>query len=115
MTDDRTVEQREVSSMRATAHPVRLQILSLLTGAAMSAAEIARELDITHGNASYHVRFLADNGLVVEAGEEKIRGGMAKRYRHPWDQTDMVGPKPTAEDSQSHVRAMADEMVRRFV
>ena len=83
MSDDRTDEQREVSSMRATAHPVRLQILSLLTGAELSAAEIARELDLTHANASYHLRTLADAGLVVEAGEEKIRGGVAKRYRHP--------------------------------
>jgi DNA-binding transcriptional ArsR family regulator len=48
MSDDRTGEQREVSAMRATAHPVRLQILSLLTGAELSAAEIARELD-RHG------------------------------------------------------------------
>ena len=40
-------------ALRATAHPVRLQILSLLTGAEMSAAEVARELDLTHANASY--------------------------------------------------------------
>jgi DNA-binding transcriptional ArsR family regulator len=103
-----------VSHMRATAHPVRLRILSLLTGAEMSAAEIARELAITHANASYHVRFLADAGLVVEAGEEKIRGGVAKRYRHPWNQTDMVGPKPTREDAVHYVRVMGDEMVRRY-
>ncbi len=74
-----------VSEMRATAHPVRLQMLSLLTGTQLSAAEIARELGITHANASYHLRLLAAAGLVVEAGEEKIRGGIAKRYRHPWD------------------------------
>lgn len=115
MTDDRTEEQRRVSTMRATAHPVRLQILSLLTGTEMSAAEVARELDITHANASYHLRFLAENGLVVEAGEEKIRGGVAKRYRHPWDQTDMVGPRPSPEDTQSYVRAMGEEMIRRFL
>ena len=81
----RNEERRAMSSMRATAHPVRLRILSLLTGAEMSAAEIARELGITHANASYHLRFLDETGLVVEAGEEKIRGGVAKRFRHPWD------------------------------
>ncbi|MGI8954187.1 MAG: helix-turn-helix domain-containing protein, partial [Nocardioidaceae bacterium] len=37
----------EVATLRAPAHPVRLQMLSLLTGAAMSAAELARELHIT--------------------------------------------------------------------
>ena len=74
-----------VSSLRATAHPLRLRMLSLLTGAELSAAEVARELDITHANASYHLRVLLEAGVVVVAGEEKIRGGVAKRYRHPWE------------------------------
>ena len=82
----------DVSSLRAVAHPVRLRMLSLLTGTAMSAAEIARELDLTHANASYHLRVLAEAGEVVEAGEERIRGGVAKRYRHPWDR---VRPSPS--------------------
>ena len=34
------------SALRAVAHPVRLQILSLLTGTEMSAAEVARRLVI---------------------------------------------------------------------
>ena len=42
----------EVSGLRALAHPVRLRILSLLTGTELSAAEIARELGLTHANAS---------------------------------------------------------------
>ncbi len=107
-------DARAVSSMRATAHPVRLRILSLLTGAEMSAAELARELDITHANASYHLRTLAETGLVVEAGEEKIRGGVAKRYRHPWQTQDMVGPKPTREETEQYVRTMTQELLRRF-
>jgi DNA-binding transcriptional ArsR family regulator len=109
---DKQAEARSMSSMRATAHPVRLQILSLLTGADLSAAEIARELDITHANASYHLRFLAGTGLIVEAGEEKIRGGVAKRFRHPWD-AELTDPKATAEDRGLYVRAMAEELVRR--
>jgi DNA-binding transcriptional ArsR family regulator len=112
MTEDRTTEPRQVSAMRATAHPVRLQILSLLTGAEMSAAEIARELDLTHANASYHVRRLAEVGLLVEAGEEKVRGGVAKRYRHPWDEAGV--DKGTPEDVAAYVGAVAAEMVRRF-
>jgi DNA-binding transcriptional ArsR family regulator len=112
-TDDRTDEQRDVSAMRATAHPVRLQILSLLTATELSAAEIARELDISHANASYHLRFLADAGLVEEAGEEKIRGGVAKRYRHPWEEKSRIRAKSPGE-AAAHLRAMADEMVRRF-
>lgn len=110
--ESQSADARAVSSMRATAHPVRLRILSLLTGAEMSAAEVARELDLTHANASYHLRFLAAAGLLVEAGEEKIRGGVARRYRHPWD-AELNDPTATADDKARYVRAMAEELVRR--
>jgi DNA-binding transcriptional ArsR family regulator len=112
MSDDRTGEQREVSDLRATAHPVRIQILSLLTGAELSAAEVARELDLTHANASYHLRRLAEADLIVEAGEEKIRGGVAKKYRHPWDETSIEKGSP--EDVLAYVRVVGEELVRRI-
>jgi DNA-binding transcriptional ArsR family regulator len=103
----------QVSWMRAIAHPVRLRILSLLTGAEMSAPQVARELGISHANASYHVRFLADAGLLVVAGEERIRGGVAKRYRHPWEQEG--GGGPTSDDDRAqYMRVVAEEMVRRW-
>lgn len=104
-------EPSAVSSLRAVAHPVRLQILSLLTGTAMSAAEISRELGLTHANASYHLRVLAGSGDVVEAGEEKIRGGVAKRFRHPWDRVETSG---TESQRTASIRAVAEELVRRF-
>jgi DNA-binding transcriptional ArsR family regulator len=68
--------------LRALAHPVRLRILSLLTATSMTAAEVARELGITHANASYHLRQLHATGVLDIAGEERIRGGVAKRYRY---------------------------------
>jgi DNA-binding transcriptional ArsR family regulator len=105
MTDD------EIASLRAGAHPLRLRILSLLTGTSMSAAEIARELDVTHANASYHLRVLKEAGQVVVAGEEKIRGGVAKRYRHPWQK--VLRSSGTAEERELFVRATAAELVRR--
>jgi DNA-binding transcriptional ArsR family regulator len=100
----------DVRNLRAAAHPLRLRILSLLTGTAMSAAEIARELGTTHANASYHLRVLARAGEVVEAGEEKVRGGVAKRYRHPWD--DRLRDEPRQVGLE--VRAMGQELLRRF-
>jgi hypothetical protein len=36
----------EISRLRAAGHPLRLRMLSLLTGAELSAAEVARELDL---------------------------------------------------------------------
>ena len=44
--------------------------------------QISRELGLTHANASYHLRNLLAGGLILVAGEEKIRGGVAKRYRY---------------------------------
>jgi len=109
MKDDTT------SSLRAVAHPVRLRILSLLTGTELSAAEVARELDITHANASYHLRVLLDAGKLVIASEQKIRGGVAKRYRHPWQVDAARKPKQveTLEDRTLYLEVMAEELVRR--
>lgn len=106
-------DSERVSALRAVAHPVRLRMLSLLTGAELSAAEIARELHLTHANASYHLRVLAEAGEVVQVGEEKIRGGVAKRYRHPWDRVDPPAGESSPAAQQAYVRAMADELVRR--
>lgn len=100
-------------SLRAIAHPVRLQMLSLLTGAELSAAEVARELGLTHANASYHLRHLAEAGLVEVAGEERIRGGVAKRYRHHWDQHTRRRGRTSDEDRELYARALAEELVRR--
>jgi DNA-binding transcriptional ArsR family regulator len=104
--------QESVTALRATAHPVRLRILSLLTGAAMSAAEVARELDLTHANASYHLRQLRTAGLLVVAEEISIRGGKAKRYRHEATRRPPSGPTSGA-DRAAVWRAVADELLRR--
>ena len=106
----------QVSALRATAHPVRLRMLSLLTGTAMSAAEVARELALTHANASYHLRVLLDAGELVEAGEEKIRGGVAKRYRYPHERHGHHARpgRPTDDDQVFYVRAVTLELERRI-
>lgn len=101
----------EVSSLRALAHPVRLRMLSVLTGTAMSAAELARELDLTQGNASYHLRSLAAAGLVTAAGEERVRGGVAKRYRYDVDAPVAAGKR--ADEEPLFADALATELVRR--
>lgn len=104
-----------LSALRSVAHPVRLRILSMLTPQPMSAAEVARELDLTHANASYHLRVLHDAGEIVIESEEKIRGGTAKRYRY------VVGGDPerpttrsSAEDHIAWQRATGAEIVRRL-
>jgi DNA-binding transcriptional ArsR family regulator len=109
------MDDEKITAMRAVAHPVRLRMLSLLTGTAMSAAEVARELDLTHANASYHLRLLADAGEIVVDGEERIRGGVAKRYRYPHERD--LSPehaRPADEEERLlYVRALGTDLERR--
>jgi DNA-binding transcriptional ArsR family regulator len=104
------------AALRASAHPVRLQIMSLLTGAPLTAAEVARELGITHANASYHLRQLLAARMIVPAGEERIRGGIAKRYRYDAGLDEArekaLGPRPD-EYYRGLFAAVAHELIRR--
>lgn len=110
-----SLEEARIGELRATAHPLRLQMLSLLTGAELSAAEVARELDITQANASYHLRLLESAGLLEIAGEETVRGGRAKKYRHRWD-APVLRPQATQDDDRlAYVRVLAEMIPRRFV
>lgn len=99
-----------LAAMRARAHPVRLRILSLLTGEAMSAAEVARALDLTHPNASCHLRHLHSAGLFTIAGTETVRGGVATRYRYRPELEPCGAGGPTL---QATFQVLADEIVRR--
>lgn len=105
----------ELSTLRSMAHPVRLRILSLLTAQAMSAAEVARELDLTHANASYHLRVLSSAEVLAVEGEEKIRGGVAKRYRYVVSR-DPERPATTStfDDLVAWQHATSTEVVRRL-
>ena len=86
--------------------------MSLLTGASLTAAEVARELGLTHANASYHLRSLLAGGLIVVAGEQKIRGGVAKRYRYDALSEPARGPDPDI-DRRAEFAALAHELLRR--
>jgi len=103
---------QDLSGLRLIAHPLRLRILSLLTGNSLSAAEVARQLDETQANISYHLRRLADGGLLRLVDEQKVRGGIAKRYTH-----DSASAEEFATSSSGEMRQLltllAQEMVRR--
>jgi DNA-binding transcriptional ArsR family regulator len=96
--------------LRALSHPVRLRILSLLTGRALSSAELARELDMKHAAVSYHVRQLERAGYLEVAQTRSVRGGQERRYR----------PRPAGraewaqEDPQLTIRAVTGELTRRL-
>jgi DNA-binding transcriptional ArsR family regulator len=67
--------------LRALAHPMRLRMVSLVWNAPMSAAELARELGVSHALASQHLRRLDAAGLVELAEVRANRGGRERRYR----------------------------------
>ncbi len=56
-------------------------MLNLMWPGPMSAAELARELDVSHALASQHLRRLDGVGLVELAEERNHRGGRERRYR----------------------------------
>ncbi|MBX6357188.1 MAG: helix-turn-helix transcriptional regulator [Micromonosporaceae bacterium] len=71
--------------LRALANPLRIRIVSLLTGTAMSATEVAEELGIAHASASYHLRQLAAAGFLkrVDGGSRRAtRGQPPRRYTY---------------------------------
>ncbi|MFF7634294.1 ArsR/SmtB family transcription factor [Kitasatospora sp. NPDC008050] len=111
MTDD-DIARGPADGLRALAHPLRLRLLSLLTGQPMSAAEAARELGETQANVSYHLRRLHAAGLLEPAGEVLVRGGRAKRYRHDPDSGTTVDAT-TGDEFQLLTAALADELRRR--
>ncbi|MBT1677664.1 ArsR/SmtB family transcription factor [Curtobacterium aurantiacum] len=115
-----------LQSLRATAHPIRLRLLSLVTSTAMSAAEAARELGLSQATASYHLRVLERAGLVTVVEVVRLRGGEAKRYRHessaqPFDPDGRSGgggddggaDDVSVEDQLVYIEAQVDELRRR--
>jgi predicted ArsR family transcriptional regulator len=67
------------------ANPLRIRIVSLLTGTAMSATEVAEELGIAHASASYHLRQLASAGYLQRVEDVEARRGRGqprRRYRY---------------------------------
>lgn len=103
---------RDLDGLRVVAHPLRLRLLSLLTGESFSAAEAARVLGETQANVSYHLRRLAQAGLVDLVEQTQVRGGTAKKYRH----NPASGEALVAGDGEGHRTLMgllAAELARR--
>lgn len=68
----------DTAALRVLAHPLRLNVLTLLRERGPSTAtRIADELGINPGAASYHLRRLASGGLIVE---EPDRGTGRERW-----------------------------------
>jgi DNA-binding transcriptional ArsR family regulator len=105
-----SLEDSGQRKLRALSHPLRLRILSMLTGRAMSSAELARELDLNHAAVSFHVRQLAAAGYLELAETRSVRGGQERRYRQR-----VGGPSEwEQEDPRLVVGALGEDLGRRL-
>jgi DNA-binding transcriptional ArsR family regulator len=67
--------------VKALAHPLRVQILNTLEDRVASPSDLATELGAPLGNVSYHVRTLADLGLVKLVKRRTRRGAVEHYYQ----------------------------------
>jgi DNA-binding transcriptional ArsR family regulator len=74
------VDVTDARVVKALAHPLRVRILSMLDESVLSPSEIAERIDVPIGNVSYHVRQLADLGLVKLVRETPRRGAVEHHY-----------------------------------
>ncbi len=104
----------DADAIRVLAHPLRTRLLGLLRleGPATATA-LAKALDTNTGATSYHLRKLAEVGLVEETGggSGRERWWEAAQDVHSWSPSDFAG-EPDAEAAREWLEA---EHLRRFV
>jgi len=67
--------------VKALAHPLRVQILTVLEERVASPSDLAEELGAPLGNVSYHVRTLSELGLLKLVRRRTRRGAVEHYYR----------------------------------
>lgn len=108
--DGLEVVELDSAKLHALAHPTRSRIVSSLRldGPATSAG-LATRLDTNTGQTSYHLRALADVGLVIEdpdRGTARERWWTAVQRGHSWSET--------AFDDDPADRHAADWLLRHY-
>jgi DNA-binding transcriptional ArsR family regulator len=108
-------------TLRGVVHPIRLQLLEALQiDGPATATGLARRVGQSSGVTSYHLRVLAEHGLIVEdveRGTGRDRWWRAKHrslsftFRAPDD----PGNADTIEDAESFLRINADDAHRRML
>lgn len=66
---------------RALAHPLRRQLFEEFRARDASPVELAKQLDLPLGVVSYHVRVLAQAGLLELHSRTYVRGAVQHHYR----------------------------------
>lgn len=109
--DSLTLDARAVQVL---AHPLRSRLLSALRlDGAATATTLAEALDTNSGATSYHLRKLAEVGLVVDTGEGRGRERVwrAATQMHNWTDTAFEGDA----DASAAVAWLRGHYLRSFV
>jgi predicted ArsR family transcriptional regulator len=100
-------------ALRVLAHPLRNRLLGRLRcDGPATATALAAELDTNTGATSYHLRKLAEVGLVEETGEGRgrQRWWRAAHDMHSWSVADAAGNP----DAEAAVTWLQDEQLRLY-
>lgn len=101
---------RDPKSLRALAHPLRLQLLGVLrTDGARSVGQLAEAVDEAPGTVSYHVGTLAKFGFVIEA-PELARDGRERWWRAAHSHTSFE-PAELLKNPEEHAAGRALQQV----
>jgi DNA-binding transcriptional ArsR family regulator len=108
------VVQLDARGLRALAHPVRVQLLSLLRrNGPATATGLAHRLGLTSGATSYHLRQLAAAGFVEE---DTARGNARERWWRSAHRVTNLTPRigeQEPEAATAYLHAVADTLAGR--
>lgn len=122
MSAPRRTANLSAGQLRTLAHPLRMRLLALLRleGPA-TATHLARRLDSDSGKTSYHLRQLADAGLVVEdeeRGNRRDRWWQAAHDSTRWNPADHLDDPDTVAATEwlaGHVSRLHAQWTDAFV
>jgi DNA-binding transcriptional ArsR family regulator len=107
-------DELSTAQLRVLSHPTRLAFLRRLRAqGAATARALGREFDMDSGAASYHLRRLAEGGLIAEDAE---RGTRRERWWRAVEEVSQFDPRQhsgdphTGEYVQAVVLAASDEL-----
>lgn len=113
MTDSTTFLHLDPTAARVLAHPLRSRLVaSLRQRGPSTATDLARELATNSGATSYHLRKLAEVGLVVDTGEGDAR-------RRVWAAASAPPPPVSGdagddEDTETAITWLERDWLRHF-
>ena len=107
---------RDPKSLRALAHPLRLQLLGILRAdGAHSVGQLADLVDEAPGTVSYHLGTLAKFGFVVEA-PERARDGRERWWRAAHSHTSFEPAELRADPEQyGAARALQQVILQSYM